>query len=202
MEEYRKISFLMELTPNIYRYLKGLKTVALLYATFLGVMVVLSLFLQCGFIKFFIDCMMGWTLLSIPFVAIIIVALDKKFMVRDFAFTHKLHHKELTYKLSMIWGIILCIGGLVALYYSNSYKKYYAFQCQDFYLEENAGVYHILKGCENIGLDEGGNPVENPSIVEIKGKDLLETDYELCVVCQEWAKEAQAETATYQYRRP
>lgn len=200
--EYRKTSFLKELVPDTYQFLKGLKPIASLYAVVLCIMVVLSLFRQWSFIKFFIDCMMGWTLLSIPFVGVIIVVFDKEFKVGDIFFNIKLHHKEMPYKISMIWGIVLCVAGLAALYYSNRYKKYYAFQCQDFYLEETTGVYHILKDCEYIGMNEDDNQVDNPSIVKLSGKDLLDTNYELCEACKEWAKEAETEISSYQYRRP
>ena len=60
MEEYRKTSFLMELVPDIYQFLKGLKPIALIYAVVMGVMITLSLFFQWSFIEFFIEIMMGW----------------------------------------------------------------------------------------------------------------------------------------------
>ncbi len=191
--EYRKTSFLKELVPDTYQFLTGLKPIASLYAVVLCIMVVLSLFLQWSFIKFFIDCMMGWTLLSIPFVGVIIVVFDKEFKVEDIFFKTKFHHKEMPYKFSMIWGIVLCVAGLITLHYSNRYKKYYAFQCQNFYLEKTTGVYHILNDCEYIGMNEADNPIDNPSIVKLSGKDLLGTNYELCEACQEWAEEAETE---------
>ncbi|MCM1139095.1 MAG: hypothetical protein NC453_11055 [Muribaculum sp.] len=201
MDEYRKTSFLMELAPDTYQFLKGLKPIALLYALVLAVMIALSMFFQWSVIKFFIDCMMGWTLLSIPFVGIIIVALDKEIQVKDYEFDIHSHHKSHSYKLSTIWGIVLCLTGLVGLYCSHSYKKYYGFQCQDFYLERVSGVYHILDDCEYIGVDSNDESIENPDLIKISGKELLDTDYELCVACEEWAEEAEAEAATYQYRR-
>lgn len=201
MDEYRKTSFLMELAPDTYQFLKGLKPIALLYALVLAVMIVLSMFFQWGFIKFFIDIMMGWTLLSIPFVSVLIVVLDKEFQVKDYEFDFQSHHKTHFYKLSSTWGIILCLIGLMGLYYSNSYKKYYGFQCQDFYLERVSGVYHILDDCEYIGVDNNDEPIENPNLIKISGKELLDTDYKLCVACEEWAEDAEAEAATYQYRR-
>lgn len=202
MNEYRKTSFLMELAPDTYQFLKGLKPIALLYALVLVTMIMLSMFFQWIVIKFFIDCMMGWTLLSIPFVGVLIVALDKEFKVKDYEFDAQSLRKTRSYKLSATWGIILCLIGLVGLYYSNSYKRYYGFQCQDFYLERVTGVYHILNDCEYIGVDDNDEPIENPIIIKVGGKDILDTDYEFCVACKEWAEEAKAEAATYQYRRP
>jgi len=48
----------MELAPDTYQFLKDLKPIALLYALVLGLMVILSMFFQWSFIKFFLDCMM------------------------------------------------------------------------------------------------------------------------------------------------
>lgn len=202
MGEFRRTSFLMELVPDTYQFLKDLKPIALLYAWVLGLMVILSMFFQWSFIKFFLDCMMGWTLLSIPFVGVIIVALDKEFTVEDYLYSHKEHHKSNRFKFSTGWGILLCIAGIVGLCYSSVYKKYYGFQCQDFYLEQNTGIYHLIDDCEYIGIDENDDPIDNPIIIKISGKELMETDYKLCEACEEWAEEAEAEAATYQYRRP
>ena len=202
MEEYRKTSFLMELVPDIYQFLKGLKPIALIYAVVMGVMITLSLFFQWSFIEFFIEIMMGWTLLSIPFISVILVALDKEFSVQEYELKAKFHHQKAPYILSMIWGIILCILGISTLYFSNKYKKYYAFQCQDFYLEETKGVYHIFKDCEYVGEDNNGDQVDNINLINISGKDLLDTEAELCYACEEHAEDAEAEVATYRYRRP
>lgn len=134
--EYRKTSFLKELGSDTYQFLKGLKPIASLYAVVLCIMVVLSLFQQWSFIKFFIDCMMGWTLLSIPFAGVIIVVFDKEFKVEDIFFNIKLHHKEMPYKISMIWGIVLCVAGLTAPYYSNRYKSITPFNAKIFILKK------------------------------------------------------------------
>ena len=50
--------------------------------------------------------------------------------------------------------------------------------------------------------DEDDEPIDKPIIVRISGKELLETDHKLCEVCEEWAEEAEATAAEYQYRRP
>lgn len=192
----------MELAPDTYQFLKDLKPIALLYALFLGLMVILSMFFQWSFIKFFLDCMMGWTLLSIPFVGVIIVALDKEFTVEDYLYSHKEHHKAKRFKVSTVWGVLLCIAGTASLYYSSVYKKYYGFLCQEFYLEQNTGIYHIIDDCEYIGIDEDDEPIDKPIIVRISGKELLETNHKLCEICEEWAEEAEATAAEYQYRRP
>lgn len=202
MEEFRRTSFLMELIPDTYQFLKGLKPIALLYALVLGLMFILSMFFQWSFIKFFLDCMMGWTLLSIPFVGVLIVFLDKEFTVEDCLYSHKEHHKTKRFKFSLVWGIILCIAGIVGLYYSSVYKNYYGFQCQDFYLEQTTGIYHIIDDCDYIGIIEDDKSIDNPVIIKISGKELMETDYKLCEACEEWAEEAEAEAATFQYRRP
>lgn len=135
--------------------------------------------------------MMGWTLLSIPFIGVIIVMLDKEYSVEKDHYIAKIHHEKMPYKLSMVWGIMLCIAGLVALFYSNTYKKHYAFLCQDFYLEEVAGVYHIFENCEYIGADENDMRIDDTTILKISGKDLLDTCYRPCEACEELAEDAE-----------
>lgn len=203
MEEYGKTSFLKELAPDAYRFLSGLKPIALIYALVLGLMIVLSLFLQWGFIKFFLDSLMGWTLLSIPFIGVVIVVLDKEFRVSQSELTTKNHHQMRQYKFSKIWGIGLCMAGIGALYGSSVYKNFYAFQCQDFYLEKERGIYPILDNCKYIDRNRNYEEEEGPVLVKVSGKEIID-DYsisELCVACEEWAEDAEAEATSFQFRR-
>lgn len=76
--EYGRTSFLLEKAPEQYKVLSGLKPFALIYAGVLAIAILLSLFVQWGIVEFFINLLMGWTLLSVPFMAVIIVAFDKE----------------------------------------------------------------------------------------------------------------------------
>ena len=191
-----KSSFLKELGPNTYETLSNWKPIALIYAIILLIFVLLSFFFQWSFIKFFIDLMMGWTLLSIPFVAIIVVSLDKEIeMKKAESQWEKLHEeKPKNYLYTKIWGITLCIFGLTCLYFSGKYKDYYSFQCGTFYLDKVHQTYHILDDCKY-------SEVDNDELIEIKGVDLIGTNHELCDACEEWAEDAKESAYEWQYRR-
>ena len=199
--EYRKTSFLMELCPDVYEFLSGLKPIAAFYALLLAVIIVFSLFFQNGFIKFFIDCMMGWTYLSILFVAVIVITFDKEFKVDSLTYENHAYHKEKRYKLSRLWGIVLCVLAIIALNCSSQYRKNYAFLCQDFYVEETTGIYHIFKNCKYIGMNEDDEYVGEKSVEKKTGKELLDTSFKLCVACRERAEDAESEYAANRYMR-
>lgn len=199
--EYRRTSFLAQTAPDTYRFLSELKPYALIYAGVLLVAVLLSIFFQWGIIKFFIDCMMGWTLLSIPFVGVLIITLDKEILLPQAERWEPIPEKPKSYKYSMIWGIILILTGVTALYFSNQYKKHYSFQCQTFFLEQPTGIYHLSDKCDYIGLDEDEEPIDNVTLSKVTGKDLLEGDYEFCEACREWAEDAEMEFESRRYYR-
>lgn len=198
--EYKRTSFLAEVAPDTYSILSELKPFAFIYLIILAIVSLLSLFVQWSIVKFFIDCMMGWTLLSIPFIGVLIVIFDKEINLPITQRWEPSPKKSVSYKLSMIWGIFLMVAGLVTLYFSNQYKKYYAFQCQTFYLEQPSGVYHLRKRCEYIGFSQEGQ-VENVSISKVKGIDLLDEDHTLCVACSEWAEDAEMDFEVNRYFR-
>lgn len=202
-----KSSFLKDLAPETYCTLSDWKGLALIYSAVLLLFFLLSLFLQWSFIKFFIDILMGWTLLSLPFMGVIIVSLDKevKVQVPEYSWEKEEIKKSKHYKYSKIWGITLCVLGCTALYFSGKYKDYYAFQCQTFYLDENAGMYHILNDCDYIYDSEEMDYYEirgnHKHLSEIKGIEILDSSFELCDACREWAEDASGDLSNYYYRR-
>lgn len=199
--EYRRTSFLKDIAPDTYTFLSEMRPFAFIYLGVLAIAVLLSLFVQWSIVKFFIDCMMGWTLLSIPFIGVLIVVLDKEINLPQEERWESSPTKSVSYKFSMVWGIFLIVGGLVTLYFSNQYKNYYAFQCQTFYIEQPTGVYHLRDRCEYIGLAEDEVPIEGVSISKVKGIDLLDEDYSLCDACREWAEDAEMDFEANRYYR-
>lgn len=199
--EYRRTSYLKDIAPGTYRFLSVLRPYAFIYLGVLAIAVLLSLFVQWSIVKFFIDCMMGWTLLSIPFIGVLIVVLDKEINLPQDERCESSPAKSVSYKFSMVWGVFLIVGGLVTLYFSNQYKNYYAFQCQTFYIEQPTGVYHLRDRCEYIGMAEDEVPVEDVSISKVKGIALSDEDYSLCDAYREWAEDAEMDFEANRYYR-
>lgn len=134
--EYRKTSFLAEIAPDGYQFLSELKPFALIYAGVLSIVIVLSLYFW-SLINFFIDILMGWSILSIPFVGVLIVAVDKEILIPKRDFWNPKPIKSKAYSYSKIWGITLVIIGLVVLYFSNQYKNTTHFNVRLFFLNSH-----------------------------------------------------------------
>lgn len=195
-------SYLQSKAPNLYRVLWSLTPIALVYAIVLVLVFGLSLVFRWSVIKFFIDIMMGWTLLSIPFVGVLIVLLDKTVVIEQVIDYHGKVIEEVkpkSWRFSVIWGITLCISGLLALYYSAEYKRYYDFQCTTFYVDSNHKLYHYLDDCK-YGRDEN-EADESVKLDTVKGFNLLDIDYSLCDACQEYAEDAELEYENMRYCR-
>lgn len=181
IEEEQKISFLSRFMrifgENAYDILRGIeaKRIGLLYTMVLFLFLILSQFVRWSLVCFGIDCMMGFTILSIPYLGVLIVACDIQIIVPEhekFEDIKKTSH----YKWTKVWGIFLLLFGLTMLYFSGRYKRHYDFQCQDFYLGNQE--YHILENCEYLkGMD----------VKEVNGYDLETTypDYSLCSYCND-----------------
>lgn len=105
-----KSSFLKDLAPETYCTLSDWKRLALIYGAVLLLFFLLSLFLQWSFIKFFIDVLMGWTLLSLPFMGVIIVSLDKEVKVQIPEYSwEKEKIKKLNHTNIQKYGELLCV---------------------------------------------------------------------------------------------
>ncbi len=186
MKECKTTSFLKRLSPETYYFLQFLKPAALWYGVLLGVMALLSVFFQSSIIAYFLNIMMGWSIVAILFTGVVVIALDKEYEVEEDDPDNPAANR---YKQSRIWGITLLILGLAALFLSNSYKQKYNFQCESFYLEPSAHLYHIREDCAYIGENEDMEDAPHSEIVEVKGKDLEDTNHELCIACKEWAED-------------
>lgn len=187
-------SYLQSKAPDLYRKLCKLAPITLIYAIVLVIVFGLSLVFQWSVLQFFIDIMMGWTLLSILFVVVLIVLLDKTVVIEqviDYQGEVIEEVKPKSWGFSVIWGITLCISGLVALYYSAEYKRYYDFQCTTFYVDSNHKLYHYLDDCKYDGDENDADEIVE--LHEVKGVDLLDSDYTLCDACQEYAEDAEWE---------
>lgn len=126
--------------------------------------------------------------------------------------------KPTAYKYSKIWGISLILAGIATLFLSNQYRRYYAFQCQSFYVESNSHRYHINRDCQYLGDshdcydyedgfngdedgdEDGDDNLHKYRISKVKGKKLSD-HYKLCNACREWAEDAEGEYAASRYYR-
>lgn len=189
----RKQSFISNLFgQNTYADLKGLALPVFLIGT--GILIVLyalSYFFHAGIISYFLNLTNGLSLLFIGYIVATIFLFDIEVDVedpeKDIWGKEKKEPKPLKYKLTIVWGVLLLILGVIAIYYSNKYRKHYAFECETFLVDKQAHIYHL-----DWDIDcEVANEAEQ---LEKMYRYQIERSYTFCEWCEEMAKEAESET--------
>lgn len=149
----------------------------------------LSHFFYSSIVSYLLRLVTGMSLLFIAYVAMWVLLLDIKVNVDEPEEMRWEVNKEVVkpipYKLSAMWTIVLIIFGIFAIYYSNKYRKNYAFECETFFVDKQARVYHLnWTECDAI------ENVEN--LEEAQGYQ-IGSDFSLCDECKEIAEDAEAE---------
>ena len=154
------------------------------------VLYTLSFFFHSGIISYLVSLTNGTSLLFIAFVVEAILLLDKRVDVeepeRNPWEKPEKKTKPRAYKLTIVWGAVLILLGIVAIYYSNKYRNQYAFECETFLVDNEAGIYHYEwnDGCEKAE--------EAASLEEVKGYQ-IDKSYTLCEWCQETQEDLESE---------
>ena len=157
----------------------------------------LSFLFHSSIISFLLKLVTGTSLLFIAYVAMWVLLLDIKVDVDEPEVhsweTPKEHAKPLAYKLSALWTVVLIILGIMAIYFSNKYRELYAFECDTFYVDKQAHLYHLdWTECET--SERAGN------LEEMQGNQIPD-NYSLCEQCKEIAEDAGADYDTDRYFR-
>lgn len=195
-----KQSFLSNIIGrNNYDEFKGYAKIIIAIGTcVLSIILLLSFFFHWGFISSLLDLVSGTSLLFIAYVAALILALDIEVEVnepkRNYWSEPEKKAKPTSYKLTIVWGIVLIILGIGAIYFSNKYRKHYAFECDTFLVDHQAGLYHLDwdNDCEVVA--------ESSDLEKMKGYQ-IDKSYTLCEWCEEWAEEAESDYGSSRYFR-
>ena len=188
----RKQSFLSNLFgQNTYAELKGISLLVSLVGTaVLIVLYVLSYFYHVGIISYLVNITNGYSLLFIGYLLALIVLFDMEVEVeepeKDYWRKEKQGSKPFKYKLTIVWGVVLLILGVVAIYYSNRYRNKYAFECETFLVDDKAGIYH-LDWNDDCSIAEKAE-----SLKEMQGYQIDEK-FKFCEECQECLEEVESE---------
>ena len=117
----------------------------------LAILTPLTFFCYWGILSSFLNLITGTSLLFIVYVAALIVLLDKEVKVETHSnstIAKQKVKKPFTYKLTIVWGLFLVVGGIVAIYGTNKYRHSYAFQCKDVYVVNKGDkFYHLYDEC-------------------------------------------------------
>jgi uncharacterized membrane protein len=174
------------------------------YVIAIGTCILLLLFMLSKFVHWGIICSLlnlitGTSLLFIAYIAALIITLDIEVDVEepernDWSKDVKID-KPIAYKMTIVWGVLLVILGITAIYYTNKYRKQYAFECETFLVDKHSGIYHLNfdNDCE---IAESTN-----SLVIMKGYEIKDFNYTLCKWCDEWASDEESYYNSNRYTR-
>lgn len=132
------------------------------------------------------------------YVAAVIVLLDKEVKITvetSNSSTTKQRKKPFVYKLTVIWGMLLVIGGISAIYVTNKYRHYYAIQCKEVYVVNKGDkFYHLYEECSACEKAQ--------HLYRAKGYQVEKAHLKLCPECAELAEEYDEIALESQARRP
>lgn len=195
-----KQSFLSNLVGrDTYYDFKGYAKIIIAIGTcVLSIIFLLSFFVHWGFIRDLLNLVTGTSLLFIVYIAALVLAFDIEVDVdkpeKGYWSEPKKKHKPTAYKLTVVWGVVLIALGLSAIYFSNKYRKHYAFECSTFLVDHQAGIYHLdlHNDCE-IAAEAG-------DLEKMKGYQ-IDKSYSLCDWCDDWAEDVESYYGTSKYYR-
>ena len=184
-----KKSFLSHLIGrDIYDELRRYALIIIVIGTsILAVLLLLSLFFHGVFISRLLNWVTGTSLLFIIYIAAVIISLDKEVEVnvpdRYYEAKPGEFQKTRAYKLTIVWGVVLLAIGVSAVFFSNRYRKQYAFECSTILVDTDAGIYHYYWNNDCELAQKTGD------LIEMKGYEIKGQDYHLCEYCEEYAEE-------------
>lgn len=150
----------------------------------------LSFFFHAEIIKDLLNITNGTSLLFIGYILAVIVLFDIEVGVeepqRSYWDKEKKATKPFKYKLTIVWAVLLFMLGIVAIYYSNRYRNRYAFECETYLVDEEAGIYHLDWNNDCQAADEA------ESLEEKKGYQIDKT-FKFCEECKEWLDDMESE---------
>lgn len=202
-----KQSFLSNIIGrDTYNYIKShAKAIIAPGSCILAIILSLSLCFHWGGISYLLNLVTGTSLLCIVYIAALVVILDievdvdepeKEYCIElgnSYCSKTEKKPKPITYKFTIVWGSILIVLGICAIYFSNKYRKYYAFECETFLVDHQLGIYHLdCSDCEAVD--------ENENLEEMQGYQ-IDDSYTLCQSCEEWVEAIEEESGSSRYYR-
>lgn len=162
------------------------------------VLYTLSHFFHSGIINYLLKLTTGTSLLFIAYIAACILLLDIRVEVvkpEQKSWEEKKDPpKPLKYKLTIVWGVVLLLLGIAAIFFSSKYRYQYDFECKTFLVDHKAHVYHLDW---NDDCEDAENAEE---LEEMYGYEIDEK-YTFCEGCKECEEDVESEAATAHARR-
>ena len=158
----------------------------------------LSFAFHSGIINWFLQILTGTSLLFIAYVAALIVLLDIQVNVDEpeqYAWEKpKKVKRPISYKFTIVWGVVLILLGISSIYFSNKYRKHYAFDCDIFLVDHQQGIYHV-EWNEDCDVANEAEELE-----EMYGYEISK-DYSFCESCEDFLIEMESYESERYIRR-
>lgn len=186
-----KKSFISNLIgKGLYEELKDYsKPIIYIGSGFLLVLFLLSLCVHWRFVSKLLSLVTGTSLLFLVYIAALILFLDKEVDVGEsvsyYRYNLEKMSKTRTYKLTIVWGVVLILFGISAIFFSNRYREQYAFDCSTILVDQSSGIYHLE------WIDDCEVAAEADWLKEMKGYEIKGKGYRICDWCEEYAKEVE-----------
>lgn len=182
---------------NIYNELKRDTKRYIPVATLvLVVVLVLTHFFHWKILSWILNLITGTSLVFIAYIIGVVLLLDFGVNVKvtkSWDGSYKMpDNKPFKYHLTKFWEIILVVLAIATIYFSNKYRRHYAFECETFLVDENSGIYHLA---------EGNDDEECNYTTEMKGYEIEELGYSFCESCKDWVEEAEEVYESERYSR-
>ncbi len=174
------------LGQNTYEEYRGYARQYIPVATVVLIVVLaLTYFFHWWFLSRILNILTGTSLIFIAYIIGVVLLLDygvEVEMEEAWNGRYKLPDKmPFKYNATKLWGGTLVVLAIAAVYFSNEYRTSYAFECETFLVDENAGIYHI----ENVH-DE---PISYTC--RMMGYEIKEHEYSFCESCRDWLEDAE-----------
>jgi len=186
------------LGTNTYAEFKGYAKKYIPIATIvLVILLVLTYFFHWGFLSSILNLITGTSLIFIAYILGVVLLLDFGVDVEleeTWNGSYRMPEaKPEGYNNTKVWGIVLIILVIGAIYFSNKYRKHYAFECETFLVDENNGIYH---------LEDGNDEEVMEYTTKMKGYEVVKLGYTFCESCKEWEEEAEEIYESERYTHP
>jgi hypothetical protein len=173
------------------------KTIIVPGSCILAIILSFSLYFHWGFISNLLNLVTGTSLLCVAYIVALVVKLDIEVDVDEpedyyWSKTEK-KPKPIKYKFTIVWGSILIIFGICAIYFSSQYRKHYAFECETFLVDHQLEIYHLDCGSDCKAA------ARNEDLEEMQGYQ-IDDSYTFCDFCREWSEEMEEEYNSNRYR--
>ena len=180
------------------QFLGYAKVIVAVGSCLLAICIGLSFFFHSSIINWFLQLLTGTSLLFIAYIAAWILILDVQVSVDEperYAWKESEKvQRPFKYKLTIIWGIILIILGISAIYISNKYRKHYAFECGTYLLDTQQHIYQVDWN------DDCDVANEAEELEERYGYE-IDDSYRLCESCKDFLDEMESYESERYIRR-